>query len=328
MPTKKPQAIEPPGNDVSDSRLPPFFWADNRIIEHVSAIGPYGFSVYMLLASYAGDKRTCFPSVPTLAELLGCTQPTIRKAIKALKDAGLIKVTPRRTEKGDPTSHLYELLPVPGVLNVVEGGTKSGIGGVLNVVSPNKNQLEPEPTEPEPATQGEAAPHVPPIQAEAPTIDPLFAFEAQQQHLDPVKAQADKKTKGWIYSLVSDFVNGEKRLLKVATLSKDQRSALAKELPGFVRWYKEQCEGCSYPADVATHARWVMRWYEAGKPYARVHTPPKFDPNCPECKGSGLVDMWFNPKTSELIPRSEKRGNAPGWELNTRYCTCRLLGGV
>lgn len=198
----------------------------------------------------------------------------------------------------------------------------------------------------EPATQGEVAPHADPPQAEeatvtaleevqqipplvppTPPIDPLFAFEATQQGLVPAEAQANKKTKGWIYSLVSDFVNGEKRLLKVATLSKEQRAVLAGELPGFLRWYKEQCEGCSYPADVTAHARWVMRWYDAGKPYARIIAPPKRDPNCPDCKGSGLIDLLFNPKTNELVPEREKRWE-PGWDRTTTYCTCRLLEGV
>lgn len=147
-------------NKVRDQRQPKHFWADNEIVDvYLPMIGMAGFAVYMLLCRFANQEGQCDPSIAGLAKRLQVTQPTIRKAIKALEKANLITVKRgRSTTKGDPDTHLYTILavkgrvlnPVEGVLNAVEEGvlnrvdqgTKPDLRGVLNHVSPNKTHLE------------------------------------------------------------------------------------------------------------------------------------------------------------------------------------------
>ncbi len=89
-----------------------WLWVDNRVItEFGPQLRPHALAIYLALARYADNTtRTCFPSVPTLARLTGMSRPTATKALRKLEAAGLITITPRRTETGDPCSHLYALV--------------------------------------------------------------------------------------------------------------------------------------------------------------------------------------------------------------------------
>ena len=48
-------------------------------------------ALYAILCIYCGDKRECFPSISTLADILDKSQRQISRNIRELKDAGVIK---------------------------------------------------------------------------------------------------------------------------------------------------------------------------------------------------------------------------------------------
>ena len=48
-------------------------------------------ALYALLCIYCGDKRECYPSISTLADILDKSQRQISRNIRELKDAGIIK---------------------------------------------------------------------------------------------------------------------------------------------------------------------------------------------------------------------------------------------
>ena len=48
-------------------------------------------ALYALLCIYCGDKRECYPSISTLADILDKSHRQISRNIRELKDAGIIK---------------------------------------------------------------------------------------------------------------------------------------------------------------------------------------------------------------------------------------------
>ena len=71
--------------------------------------------VLLALADCADSAGTCFPGRRLLSEKTGLTDRTVDKCIKALADAGLLKVERRLTDRGDHTSNLYQIfLPEEG----------------------------------------------------------------------------------------------------------------------------------------------------------------------------------------------------------------------
>ena len=47
-------------------------------------------AVYSCLATFANSKRTCFPSITTIAELLGVNRRTVERAIKELSEKNYV----------------------------------------------------------------------------------------------------------------------------------------------------------------------------------------------------------------------------------------------
>jgi hypothetical protein len=101
-------------NEIRDARRLPVMWADKRIVMVFGQfIHAHGLAVYMALAAHAGPGGQAFPSVATLARLIGAKEDTTRRALHALKDAGLIAIEARYTVQGGQTSNIYTLLDVP-----------------------------------------------------------------------------------------------------------------------------------------------------------------------------------------------------------------------
>ncbi len=148
---------------IRDHREPGHFWADNEIIDqHLSSIGAFGFAVYMLLTRYANNKTAqCDPSVRTIGNALRISPPTVQKALKALEDAGLIRITYRprsvKNRKVNETN-IYTLLSVEkmqhgtqgdwvpkeigyGVPKEVDKGTQGDLPGVPKEVGTNKTHV-------------------------------------------------------------------------------------------------------------------------------------------------------------------------------------------
>jgi Helix-turn-helix domain len=79
-------------------------------IMKLTSIGSTAKLIYGRLCQYAGEKGYCWPAISTLADAIGCSKTTVKKAIKELQDANLIEVEHRYSEDGDATSNLYYFL--------------------------------------------------------------------------------------------------------------------------------------------------------------------------------------------------------------------------
>jgi DNA-binding transcriptional ArsR family regulator len=79
-------------------------WAVNQ-----SCPTPTSKLILLLLANYADEHSSCFPSRETLAKLSNCDERTVRRALKQLTEAGLVTIEPRYRETGIQTSNRYFL---------------------------------------------------------------------------------------------------------------------------------------------------------------------------------------------------------------------------
>ena len=66
-------------------------------------------SVYVYLDDRANKDGECWPSIPTIAKELKLSQSTVRRALRDLRKAGLIKTEQRYRKKGAKSSLLYKL---------------------------------------------------------------------------------------------------------------------------------------------------------------------------------------------------------------------------
>lgn len=67
-------------------------------------------SVYIYLAERADRKGKCWPAVPTIARELKLSTTTVRRAVRDLRKAGLIRTEQRYRDSGGKSSLLYILL--------------------------------------------------------------------------------------------------------------------------------------------------------------------------------------------------------------------------
>jgi hypothetical protein len=89
-----------------------YFPIDNILVdEYAEKIGALGIAVYNVLARYT-DRVTgiCFPSIGTIAKKLKLGRTTVKKYLRILLNHGLIAISPRVSDEGDPTSNNYMLL--------------------------------------------------------------------------------------------------------------------------------------------------------------------------------------------------------------------------
>ncbi len=69
-----------------------WYWILKVVIqEYAPKVGAIGIAVYNFLASMADRNQSCFPSQQYIADRLGCSRPTVNKALKRLQDHGLIR---------------------------------------------------------------------------------------------------------------------------------------------------------------------------------------------------------------------------------------------
>jgi Helix-turn-helix domain len=107
--------------------------------------------ILLLLANYAGDENSCWPSVPRLARESLLSERTVRRRLHDLEQEGFLEITPRTDHNGDSTSNLYSL-SCQGVVSGSQGG-----GARLTPPGGARQTGEPVSTEPviEPCTQNE-----------------------------------------------------------------------------------------------------------------------------------------------------------------------------
>jgi DNA-binding MarR family transcriptional regulator len=62
-------------------------------------------SVYMILVGHCFDKDTCFPGIGRISTILGCSKPTVIKAIKELQENNYVV----KHRRGNGVSNVYEV---------------------------------------------------------------------------------------------------------------------------------------------------------------------------------------------------------------------------
>lgn len=66
-------------------------------------------SVYIYLFDRANKNGECWPAIPTIAKELKLSESTIRRALRDLRKAELLKTEQRYREKGGKSSLLYKI---------------------------------------------------------------------------------------------------------------------------------------------------------------------------------------------------------------------------
>jgi len=94
--------------EIRDLRNGDWYWIHKAVInDYTSKVGATGIIVYSFLASLTDNNQRCFPSQKYIADKLGYSRATVNKALKRLKDNGLISV-----EKASRYHCIYRLLKV------------------------------------------------------------------------------------------------------------------------------------------------------------------------------------------------------------------------
>jgi len=78
-------------------------------VERIPDVGPLAMCVYLVLARHANERGACWPGEQRIADMIGTTDRTVRRAIRTLVSAGLVSV--RRSNKGN----LYQIATPPSV---------------------------------------------------------------------------------------------------------------------------------------------------------------------------------------------------------------------
>ncbi|MBF6672428.1 helix-turn-helix domain-containing protein [Glutamicibacter sp. FBE19] len=100
--------------------------------------------VLVVLGDYADERHSCFPGQKHIAETVGSSESSVRRALKTLEDEGLIIRERRTRENGSRTSDRY-VLPV----NVTDRD-KGGLTGHSDTPQPVRVTGRGKPSEKEP----------------------------------------------------------------------------------------------------------------------------------------------------------------------------------
>ena len=77
----------------------------------IEGLTPTKKLILILLANYADDQNTCYPSYKHIAKIVGLkTVKGIQKAIKEFEELGLLRIEHRILENGSYTSNKYHLM--------------------------------------------------------------------------------------------------------------------------------------------------------------------------------------------------------------------------
>ena len=115
----------------------PFTQIPNEIIRH-SGLNVYQKLTYIALYSYAGAKKTCFPSYQTLATAVGCSKRKVISTIGELEDMGLISKRQNSKKSGGAASNEYEIVAaVAQQTPVVAADSPPDVADGASPVAPN-----------------------------------------------------------------------------------------------------------------------------------------------------------------------------------------------
>jgi len=99
-------------------------WDALKIAAQSRCRTPTAKLVLIMLANYADDNYSSYPSNSKLSDLCGCDERTIKRAIKTLVEDGLVRVTPRFSKDGKQTSNSFTIITNRGDKNDGVGVTK------------------------------------------------------------------------------------------------------------------------------------------------------------------------------------------------------------
>ncbi len=74
-----------------------------------SDVSSKAVAVFLYLLDHANKQGECWPSIPTIAEDLKISESTVRRAVKELKKAGLLKTEQRFRQNGGKSSLCYKI---------------------------------------------------------------------------------------------------------------------------------------------------------------------------------------------------------------------------
>ncbi len=74
-----------------------------------SDVSSKAVAVFLYLLDHANKQGECWPSIPTIAEDLKVSESTVRRAVKELKKAGLLKTEQRYRPNGGKSSLCYKI---------------------------------------------------------------------------------------------------------------------------------------------------------------------------------------------------------------------------
>lgn len=99
---------------VRDIRRAGWFWADNEIIDnHLHVIGETAFTVYMVLVRHANNQTSMTViSMNRIAEKIGKSLSTVKRAINLLKKNGLITVKSGKKQAEKNEVNIYSICGV------------------------------------------------------------------------------------------------------------------------------------------------------------------------------------------------------------------------
>ena len=122
---------------MKQKRTTPFTQIPNEIIRH-SGLDVYQKLTYIALCSYAGAKKTCFPSYQTLAMAVCCSKRKVISTIGELEQMGLIIKRQSTKKSGGAASNEYEIVAaVAQQTPVVAADSPPDIAGDASPVAPN-----------------------------------------------------------------------------------------------------------------------------------------------------------------------------------------------
>ena len=95
--------------------------------------------VLIMIANYADENFSSYPSYKKLSELCGCDERTIQRAIKSLVADGMVEVMARYNDDGKQTSNTYTLKLSRGD-NIAGVGVTNMPPNTIRVKQPNNTK--------------------------------------------------------------------------------------------------------------------------------------------------------------------------------------------
>ena len=65
--------------------------------------------ILILLANYADEHNSCFPSRERISKLSNCDERTVRRSLKQLQDLGLIRIESRHTTEPTDIESIFHM---------------------------------------------------------------------------------------------------------------------------------------------------------------------------------------------------------------------------